>query len=61
LRVGNLEVAELYLNLGCDAQGLKEGERVTVNGVLTERKLVTRSGKIRRGGIYQITVQEVLR
>lgn len=57
----NAQVQELYLHLGhtCPA-GLAEGGSVTVSGMLTERKMVTRSGKVTRGGVFQIIVEDLL-
>lgn len=54
-----VEIGELYLHLGKDARGLKAGDRVEVSGLLVERQMVTRSGKIRRGGAHQILVKEI--
>jgi len=51
-------VTELYLNLGSQAPDVAAGDRLTVTGSLSERQMVTRSGKIRRGGVYQIFVTE---
>ncbi len=61
LQVGTLELHELHLNLGFDARGLRGGDEVSVTGVLEEKQLVTRSGKIRRGVTYQVTVGVVER
>ncbi|HEU4962275.1 MAG TPA: hypothetical protein VFV52_00225 [Bacilli bacterium] len=55
------DVLDVYLNLGADAQGLAQGDRVSVSGLLVERPMVTRSGKIRRGGAHQILVREIKR
>lgn len=59
LIVDQTAVTEVYLNLGSDARGLNDGDHVTVSGPIIERKMVTRSGKIRRGGIYQILVEKM--
>ncbi|TCP53716.1 hypothetical protein EV586_10560 [Tumebacillus sp. BK434] len=61
LQTAGAELNELFLNLGQDARGLKSGDRVTVSGVVVERSMITRSGKIRRGGVYQLLVQDVRR
>jgi hypothetical protein len=54
-------VQELFLHLGLTVpEGLAEGQSVTAIGVLTERKMVTRSGKVSRGGVFQIIVEELL-
>lgn len=59
LIIDQAAVTEVYLNLGGDARGLSDGDHVTVSGAIVERKMVTRSGKIRRGGIYQILVEKI--
>ncbi|MGB8956153.1 MAG: hypothetical protein WCC10_12315 [Tumebacillaceae bacterium] len=61
LIVDQAAVTEVYLNLGDDVRGLEDGDHVTVSGPIVERKMVTRSGKIRRGGIYQILVDKIER
>ncbi|KEO81071.1 hypothetical protein [Tumebacillus flagellatus] len=54
-------VQDLYLHLGLTVpEGVAEGQTVTAVGVLTERKMVTRSGKVSRGGVFQILVEELL-
>ncbi|ASS74552.1 hypothetical protein CIG75_05770 [Tumebacillus algifaecis] len=59
LSVGEVELTELFLNLGPNSRGLTNGDRVSVTGVVALRNLITRSGKIRRGGVYQLLVQDV--
>lgn len=61
LQTGDAELTELFLNLGPDARGLQSGDHVTATGVVVERSMITRSGKIRRGGVYQLLVQDVRR
>lgn len=58
LQVADTEVVELYLNFGATLPELQAGECVQVVGVLAERKMVTRSGKVRRGGVYQLILHE---
>lgn len=52
------ELTELYLNFGTQMPDLQNGAQVQAAGVLTERKMVNRSGKVRRGGMFQLLVQE---
>jgi hypothetical protein len=61
LKVGDEELSEIFLNLGQDARGVHSGERLQVTGVVVLRQMITRSGKIRRGGVYQLLVQDVRR
>lgn len=61
LQVGDVELTELFLNLGQNDHGLKSGDCVTATGMVAERSMITRSGKIRRGGVYQLLVQDVQR
>ncbi|ARU59685.1 hypothetical protein CBW65_00480 [Tumebacillus avium] len=61
LQAGDLELTELFLNLGQSDHGLKSGDPVTATGTVAERSMITRSGKIRRGGVYQLLVQDVQR
>ncbi|MGZ4123686.1 MAG: hypothetical protein ACXVOI_10835 [Tumebacillaceae bacterium] len=58
LQVAETELVEVYLNFGTAMPELLEGARVEATGVLTERKMVTRSGKVRRGGIFQLLIQD---
>jgi hypothetical protein len=54
-------VQELFLHLGLNLpQDLTEGQTVSVVGVLTERKMVTRSGKVSRSGVFQIIVEDLV-
>ncbi|PWK13913.1 hypothetical protein [Tumebacillus permanentifrigoris] len=53
-------VQELFLHLGLKLPtGLTEGQRVSVVGALTERRMVTRSGKVSRSGVFQIIVEDL--
>jgi hypothetical protein len=52
------EAKELYLNFGSVQPDVQDGDKVKAAGTLAPRQIVTRSGKMRRAGTFQLIVHE---
>lgn len=61
LQVGDEELTEIFLHLGETTRDVSCGDRLAVTGYLVQRRVITRSGKLRQNGVYQLLVQDVER